>query len=1193
DLYLFLDPDTVGPSDHDSCVFSRDCGRKHYGDSRISLAHIDPSWRPWSIVNEGVYDINAKIPGVWVPASVKLESACVTMDVGFLASGSSDRITLEDCSHAVAILDVELPERLPVQNFSDYSWALQRAQLLPSFSSWQTHGENTARDCACAPPYPRLLWSVNDKGVAMAHEDRKAAAAFERAMKTRPQIFQIKATSTESRTRIQVSIHILSLLHRAQGRLTRSGPVTTSWRLLTDHADLAPHPFVKFRLQSNSNDATIKLPTALNYLRGSQPKSLSWMITQEQGRQIGITEVEETVHSGLGWRIEAQAQMTLTVRGGVLADLPSFGKTVTTIGLIQSEFEEHSPKALVQHNQSLTAKLPKLLDSAATLIVCPPHIVLQWQSELKKFLDVEQYKRYNVLVIETYARLQSLTIDDLLGSRVIIVSWIIFADEDYVADLARFTAMPKPATTSRRAFDAWMTRTDDEIPRSLLDLQTQGYQKFQKSSMELIDERMQHPEFQASLPMKIRHGSAYESFGSSALANSNAKGKAQGKKKGAISGVRTHPVPLLHLFRFNRIVVDEYHYLNDEKKIANSLAAISIKHVAALKRWVLSGTPALANFSDIDQIASFLGLKLGRYFFGDGTTTTQVEKVRKSDQTRVEDFLSQTEIMSRQWHQARHERAQEFLDLFVRQNEASLQHISCSEQLLPIELNIAHHTVYLELSQHLISQRMQIKKLSKKLSSDRTDRLNDSLNNSVSAEEALLKSALLFETDNGESGLDLLMTKRTQQSRNAERELLKLLAEFEGLMLLEKQKQKKGEEGITDLYEHFKKDVKHYNSFGDEDASKRVRQLLTKARETPSLKPLSELKGVSAVKREQLMKKRLSQLRELARELTLRMRSERFIESIKNLLKPLTSRSEDTFSCSSPQCEGTATLAQLNLVSHCGHTACEKCLDKRSDDEVCVHPGCNSPVHEINLIRVPDLGTTGTQNAGRDFGNKLETIVQLIKDFPDDDQGIVFAPNEETIGILEMVFDHHNVSYHSTSNCRPAAAAKIMEDFKTNQVPNERKQVLLLNLGSESAAGVNLVNANHVIFLSPFLAKTQYEYDSAMVQAIARSRRYGQQKKVHIYHVVAQRTIDVDILEHRHKRNDGITTSGWTMKMPQATGSKREKTKLIKNDAGQMALVPASWLADEGKRLMLEVGETPDSFTSLINFSEMLDHNGK
>lgn len=110
-----------------------------------------------------------------------------------------------------------------------------------------------------------------------------------------------------------------------------------------------------------------------------------------------------------------------------------------------------------------------------------------------------------------------------------------------------------------------------------------------------------------------------------------------------------------------------------------------------------------------------------------------------------------------------------------------------------------------------------------------------------------------------------------------------------------------------------------------------------------------------------------------------------------------------------------------------------------------------------------------------------------------------------------------------------------------------------------------------------------------MTQAIARSRRYGQEKQVHIYHFAALRTIDVDILEHRHKRTDGITTAKPSVRMPLTPLRKREKTKLVKNKQGLMALVPISWLVDEEVRERLGVDREPEKFTSLINFSETFE----
>ena len=49
------------------------------------------------------------------------------------------------------------------------------------------------------------------------------------------------------------------------------------------------------------------------------------------------------------------------------------------------------------------------------------------------------------------------------------------------------------------------------------------------------------------------------------------------------------------------------------------------------------------------------------------------------------------------------------------------------------------------------------------------------------------------------------------------------------------------------------------------------------------------------------------------------------------------------------------------------------------------------------------------------------------------------------------------------------------------------------------------------------------------------------------------------------------------------------KTKLVENRINCMGLVPAVWLKDPELRAYMSVEETPESFTSLINFSESFE----
>jgi hypothetical protein len=241
DMYMFLDPDPIGWPEHDSFVFSRDHTRKHYGESRSSLARVHPSWRPWHMEDGRVHAITTTVVDVWAPAAMTLVPAAVSLHADFLEEGRLVDSVMPDCSQTLTCLDVFLHDELSVQTFADYSWALKSAKTLPQCLSWQVVHLDWQSECSCAPIYPEILWSV-ENGVATAHEDRRAAATFERAIKQRPTIVQLEASSDASGTRIRVGVDIMSLVHRAQGRLPEADSATTSWRLVTDHADLPSQP---------------------------------------------------------------------------------------------------------------------------------------------------------------------------------------------------------------------------------------------------------------------------------------------------------------------------------------------------------------------------------------------------------------------------------------------------------------------------------------------------------------------------------------------------------------------------------------------------------------------------------------------------------------------------------------------------------------------------------------------------------------------------------------------------------------------------------------------------------------------------------------------------------------------------------------------------------------------------------------
>ena len=62
--------------------------------------------------------------------------------------------------------------------------------------------------------------------------------------------------------------------------------------------------------------------------------------------------------------------------------------------------------------------------------------------------------------------------------------------------------------------------------------------------------------------------------------------------------------PPIHMFEFNRLIIDEFTYSKDR----NYASAVAIP---ARKKWILSGTPPLNDFADVKSFTPFLGVNIG------------------------------------------------------------------------------------------------------------------------------------------------------------------------------------------------------------------------------------------------------------------------------------------------------------------------------------------------------------------------------------------------------------------------------------------------------------------------------------------------------------------------------------------------------------------------------------------------------
>lgn len=364
----------------------------------------------------------------------------------------------------------KIHERL---TFKALAWLLERIRHVDDkLRSWQSidASEDHLNCERCAPAVPELRWVQNGKKV-VAVEDPVQAGEYERRLKRRPSPFvtQLKF-SEDGMGSVRVGINIPSLLHRAVSRLpskNRTGSVTLTWRLDTNFTPAANINLPKFRILSNKlDDEHTQPPNFRLPLRKEQLRSLEWMIRQENTTAAPFIEEEisEAILDPLGWRAEGRAQRPVHIRGGVLADQVGYGKTAITLGLIDCTSKT------VEKEFVKKSRTPGKIPVKGTLIIVPPHLTKQWDSEVRKFTG----SRFKVLVITTVSNLNSAKIEDVQDADIIVVASNIFKSNVYLENLQLLGGAGELPAKDGRHFNAQLEKILSGLKNQVDLLQKKG-----------------------------------------------------------------------------------------------------------------------------------------------------------------------------------------------------------------------------------------------------------------------------------------------------------------------------------------------------------------------------------------------------------------------------------------------------------------------------------------------------------------------------------------------------------------------------------------------------------------------------------------------------------------------------------------------------------------------------------------------
>jgi len=155
-----------------------------------------------------------------------------------------------------------------------------------------------------------------------------------------------------------------------------------------------PMPQEPMRLLDNSMDEPASQPPHFkgDLLRPEQLKSLAWMLAREGHEKELLPFIVEWrgfetnwEYSVNHWLLELRAFASYSVRGGILADDIGYGKTATTIALIDTTLKVPTPKV----PKSTRSEHEGLQPAAGTLVLVPSNLVFQWASEISKFVSVD------------------------------------------------------------------------------------------------------------------------------------------------------------------------------------------------------------------------------------------------------------------------------------------------------------------------------------------------------------------------------------------------------------------------------------------------------------------------------------------------------------------------------------------------------------------------------------------------------------------------------------------------------------------------------------------------------------------------------------------------------------------------------------------------------------------------------------
>ena len=192
------------------------------------------------------------------------------------------------------------------------------------------------------------------------------------------------------------------------------------------------------------------------------------------------------------------------------------------------------------------------------------------------------------------------------------------------------------------------------------------------------------------------------------------------------------------------------------------------------------------------------------------------------------------------------------------------------------------------------------------------------------------------------------------------------------------------------------------------------------------------------------------------------------------------------------------------VSSDCGHTSCGWCFQDHVANRQCGWAGCQVVPTQGAWLASHVVCDAFAQSTIAPHATKIEMLVPLLRSIMAQGERILlFAQFEQLLEQVIEELDQCDVPV-VTLNGDVHQQIQVVQQMQSGK--GDAPQILGLVSVHESASGINLTTANHVVFVHPTVSGKATSYEE---QAIGRIRRWGQARECCIWRFVCEDTIEM------------------------------------------------------------------------------------